>query len=86
MKLNIKAMTLTFAIVWGLGLFILTWWIILLDGASTTPTLISKIYRGYTFTPLGSLIGLLWGFFDGAFGGACIAWIYNNLVEKNQKD
>ncbi len=85
MKLNIKAMTLTFAIIWGVGLFLLTWWIILFDGPGTAPNLVSKIYRGYTITPLGSCIGFLWAFVDGAFGGACIAWIYNSLVGNNNK-
>jgi hypothetical protein len=85
MKLNIKATTLTFAIIWGVGLFLLTWWMILMDGPSTDPNLISKVYRGYTITPLGSLIGFLWAFVDGAFGGACIAWIYNSLVGNDKK-
>lgn len=83
MKLNIRAMTLTFAVVFGLGLFLLTWWVILFDGISTDPNLISTIYRGYSFSPLGSLIGFAWAFADGAVGGACIAWIYNLLVERN---
>lgn len=85
MKLNVKATILTFAIVWGVGLFLLTWWMILMDGPSTDPNLISKVYRGYTITPLGSLIGFIWAFVDGAFGGACIAWIYNSLVGNDKK-
>jgi hypothetical protein len=84
MKLSIKATSLAVAIVWGIGLFLLTWWIILFDGASTAPNIISKIYRGYTITPIGSCVGFLWAFIDGAFGGACIAWIYNSFVG-NQK-
>ena len=56
-----------------------------MDGPSTDPNLISKVYRGYTITPLGSLIGFLWAFVDGAFGGACIAWIYNSLVGNDKK-
>lgn len=82
MKLNVKAMTLTFAIIGGIGLFILTWWIILFDGYSQQPNLLSMVYRGYTFTPVGSIIGLFWGMVDGAIGGACIAWLYNMLLQK----
>jgi hypothetical protein len=82
MKLNVKAMALTFGIIWGLGLFILTWWIIFFDGASTDATFIGKIYRGYTITPLGSVIGLAWGLVDGACGGAIFAWLYNLLCPK----
>jgi hypothetical protein len=80
MKLNAKAFAVTCGLVWGLGLFCLTWWIIAFDGSSTAPTLIGKLYRGYTITPLGSFIGLVWAFFDGLAGGAVFAWVYNRLA------
>ena len=80
MKLNVKAMAFTGAIVWGVGLFLLTWWIILFDGASTDEVFIGKVYRGYQLTPQGSFIGLLWALADGFFGGAIVAWIYNLFV------
>ena len=82
MKLNVKAMALTLAIIFGLGLFLITWWIILFDGPNNNPNFISQIYRGYSITPAGSFIGLLWASIDGAIGGLCIAWIYNTLVSK----
>jgi hypothetical protein len=63
MKLDIKAFAITCGLVWGLGLFALTWWVIAFDGPSTGPTIIGRLYRGYTITPVGSLIGLVWGFF-----------------------
>lgn len=84
MKLNIKAMSLTMGIILGLSIFLLTWWVILFDGSSTDPNMISILYRGYSFSPFGSIIGLLWGFADGAIGGACIAWIYNTFASKNK--
>ena len=80
MRLNIKATALTCAILWGSGLFLLTWWIILLDGTSDAPTFIGKVYRGYSLTPLGSVLGLAWGFVDGLIGGAIVAWLYNTLA------
>ncbi|MFA5291618.1 MAG: hypothetical protein WC496_01140 [Phycisphaerae bacterium] len=70
MKLNVKAFALTFGLWWGFGLFFLTWWLIVFDGASSEATFIGRLYRGYTVTPLGSIIGLVWAFFDGAAGGA----------------
>ena len=57
MKLDVKAMALTLGLIWGFGLFILTWWIIFFEGATGEVTLIGRIYRGYTISPLGSLIG-----------------------------
>jgi len=77
MKLNVKAFALTCALVWGLGLFLLTWWIIAFDGATGEITFIGRFYRGYCISPTGSLIGLVWAFIDGLIGGAIFAWLYN---------
>lgn len=80
MKLNIKAFALTCALVWGLGLFALTWWIILFEGATGDVTMIGRLYRGYTISPIGSIIGLAYGFVDALVGGAVFAWLYNLLA------
>jgi hypothetical protein len=77
MKLHVRAFGLTCGIIWGLGLFLLTWWIIVFDGATGETTLIGQVYRGYSISPLGSLVGLAWAFVDGLIGGAIFAWIYN---------
>jgi len=58
----------------------ITWWIILFDGSTGEATLIGRVYRGYTISPIGSLIGLVWAFFDGLIGGAIFAWVYNLFV------
>lgn len=83
MKFDIKAFALSFGLIWGFGLFFLTWWIIAFDGSSTDPTFIGHIYRGYSVTPLGSVIGLVWAFFDGLIGAAIFAWLYNRLAARN---
>ena len=88
MKLNVKAFGLACGLVWGLGLFLLTWWILAFEGNSAGPTFIGRIYRGYTITPVGSMVGLVWGFLDGWIGGLIFAWVYNLLVDwcgKNAK-
>ena len=82
MQLNVKAFALTFGLVWGVGLFLLTWWIIFFDGATGEPTLIGQLYRGYTISPLGSVIGLIWALVDGLIFGALFAWLYNTLGQK----
>ena len=81
MKLNVKAFALTVGLFWGLGLFLITWWIIILDGASGETNIISSVYRGYNISSSGSFIGLLWGLIDGLIGGALFAWIYNKICE-----
>ena len=80
MKLNVKACAMTAALIWGFGLFALTWWIILFDGATGEVTIIGRLYRGYTISPIGSVIGLAYGFLDALIGGAIFAWLYNKLA------
>ncbi len=82
MKLNVKAFAIAVALVWGLGIFMGTWWIILFDGASSDMTSLGQIYRGFTITPLGSVIGMLWGLVDGLIGGAIFAWLYNLIAAR----
>lgn len=77
MKINVKVFAIATALWWGIGLFALTWWMILFQGPTSEPTLIGRVYRGYTVSPLGSLIGLAWGLVDGLIGGAMLAWLYN---------
>jgi hypothetical protein len=83
MKLNVRAFALTCRIVWGVGLFLLTWWIIVFDGASGEPTLIGRVYRGFTISPSGSFIGFVWAFVDGLIGAAIFAWLYNRIIARH---
>ena len=80
MKLDIKAFAVTCSLIWGFGVFFLTWWVIMFDGATGEITLIGRLYRGYSISPQGSMIGLLWALADGFVGGAIFAWLYNRLA------
>jgi len=80
MKLNIIAFALACGLLWGIGLFLFTWWAIAFDGASGEATLIGRLYRGYTISPRGSVIGIAWALLDGLIGGTIFAWLYNLLV------
>ncbi len=88
MKLNVKAFAFACAVVWGLGLFVVTWWIIILHGAADldsdtyTPPFIGLVYYGYSFTVVGSFIGLAWALIDGLILGLIFAWVYNLFVDK----
>ncbi len=86
MKLNVKAFALTCGLVWGLGLMMLTWWIMLFEGATGDVTFLGRMYRGYNISFTGSIIGLVWAFFDGAIGGAIFAWLYNLIASRISKD
>ncbi len=83
MKLNVLAFGLTCALIWGIGLFVLTWWIIAFDGPSPDAvTMIGRIYRGYTISGMGSVIGLAWALADGMIGGVVFAWLYNFISSR----
>ena len=83
MKLDVKAFALSCGLIWGFGLFALTWWIIAFDGATGERTLIGQLYRGYSISPAGSIIGLIWASFDGLIGGAIFAWLYNVIANRS---
>ena len=85
MKLDVKAFAMTCALVWGLGLFFLTWWIIVFEGATGEVTLVGRIYRGYSLSPMGSVVGLIWALLDGGIGGAIFAWLYNYLAARTRR-
>ena len=50
------------------------------DAATTEPTFIGSIYRGYTVTPMASVIGLLWAVPDAFIDGAIFCWLYDLLA------
>lgn len=84
MKLNVKAFAITGAILCGVGLFLITWWIIIFGDVPEGSTFVGRVYLGYSVTPLGSIIGLAWAAVDGFIGGALFAWLYN-LIASHSK-
>jgi len=84
MKFNIKAMALACGIFWGISMFMLTWWLIMVEGVGSG-FFISRFYVGYGISPMGSVVGLAYGFVDGSISGAIFAWLYNLIAAKMQK-
>ena len=82
MRLDIKTFALTCALCWGFGLFATTWWIMAFEGATGDATFLGHVYLGYSISPLGSLVGLVWALVDGLIGGAIFAWLYNTLADR----
>ena len=77
--MSIRAFALTAGIFGAATLFFIPWWLILTGNAEGPTTLVERIYIGYSFTPLGSVIGAIWGFVDFGVGGAIVAWLYNKI-------
>jgi hypothetical protein len=66
----------------GLGLFIMTVWL-LLEGGPTVGShlqLLSNYFIGYSVTWKGSLVGLFYGALTGGVLGWAIGFIYNRVV------
>ena len=80
--MSVRALGLTAAIFGSFTMFFLAWWMILTGNAEGPPTLFERIYLGYSFTPVGSVIGALWGFIDFGIAGVIFAWLYNFINMK----
>jgi len=80
-KLSPKALAVSFAVTWSICMFfsgiasMFGWCVKFVD-------VMSSIYIGLNSTLIGSIIGAVWGFFDGAVGGAMIAFFYNLALKK----
>ena len=80
--MSIRVFALTTAIFGAVSMFFLAWWLILTGNADGPPTIFERIYIGYSFTPIGSVIGAAWGFVDWGIAGAIFAWLYNWIKKK----
>jgi hypothetical protein len=81
MRLKPSALGIAIGVVWGVSLFATTW-ISYYTGYAKAflEALAVSIYPGYSISPAGSFLGLVYGFFDGLVSGAVIAWLYNRLA------
>jgi hypothetical protein len=81
---RIQARVLAFVggLIGGLGLFIMTVWLLLGDGPQVGShlQLLSNYFIGYSVTWQGSVIGLLYGALTGGVLGWTIGFIYNKVV------
>ena len=80
--MSIRALALTAGIFGAATMFFLAWWLILTGNADGPPTIFERIYIGYSFTPMGSVIGAAWGFVDWGIAGAVFAWLYNWIKKR----
>ena len=81
-RIHANILALIFAIICGLGLFVMTVWLLIKGGEHVGPhlELLGQYFIGYSVTWAGSVIGLFYG---AVFGGICgwlIGMIYNLIV------
>ena len=80
--LNTKILGLSLGLLFGIGMFIATNWLVLKDGEVVGPhlQLLSQYFIGYRVSFFGSLIGFAYGFAVGSLSGSLIGWIYNRIT------
>ena len=86
MKLNLKALAASLAILWGGCVFLVGLANLIWPGyAAGFLNLLASIYPGYHASrTLGDLIvGTLYAILDGAVGGLIFGWLYNYLGRKS---
>lgn len=86
LMLNAKVLGLALGVIFGLGIFVATNWLVIKGGARVGPHLIllSQYFIGYRVTFFGSFIGAAYGFALGTICGALIGWIYNKIAALRQ--
>ncbi len=82
MKLNVTAFAAAGGILWGASVFILTWLALWGYGNVDAASIAKAYYIGFTVSPVGSVIGAVYGFFDAGIACAIFALIYNKLTGK----
>lgn len=81
MKINIKALALSMGITWGLVVFLLTVWFLVMGYNGTFLAKLGSFYFGYSVSWFGSVIGFAYGFVDGILGGMLIGYLYNKFAK-----
>ena len=81
MKLNIKALALSMGITWGLVVFLLTIWFLVMGYNGTFLSKLGSVYLGYSVSLFGAVVGFAYGFVDGFFGGMLIGYLYNKFAK-----
>jgi hypothetical protein len=84
MRLRVRALGVAGGIVWGGYIFFATLWLIWFREGAILPMFVN-LYPGYASTYVGACIGFLWGFVDGFFCGALMAWLYNRFQKSFYK-
>ncbi len=78
LKLHVFPFGLALGIVWGVSVFLIGLYAMRGVGEAYV-NLIGSVYMGYGPTFLGSILGGIWGFFDGLISGIIFALLYNGF-------
>ena len=85
-RIKADALAVVCAVIGGLGLFVMTVWLVIKDGpqAGQHLQLLSNYFIGYSVTWPGAFVGLLYGAMTGGVVGWVIGRVYNGVVNARQ--
>jgi hypothetical protein len=86
-RLQTGVLTIVCALLGGVGLFVMTAWLLIKGGPQVGAhlQLLGNYFIGYSVTWQGSLIGLFYGALFGGVLGWSIGTIYNSIVAIRQR-
>ncbi len=81
MQINTKALALSIGVIWGLAIFLLTVWFLIMGYSGNLLAMLGSVYLGYSVSWFGAFIGLIYGFIDGLICGALLGFLYNKFAK-----
>ena len=86
-RLQTGVLTIVCALLGGVGLFVMTAWLLIKGGPQVGVhlQLLGHYFIGYSVTWKGSLVGLCYGALVGGVVGWAISTIYNGIVTLRQR-
>lgn len=87
MRIQAGVLALVCAVLGGVGLFLMTVWLLIKDGPEAGPHLglLGQYFIGYSVTWGGSVIGLFYGAVVGGIAGWVIGVVYNLVAGLRQR-
>jgi len=86
MKIDAAKFGFAFGIIYALVFFVIGILAAVFGWGTEIMGLMGELYVGFGPTPLGAVVGAVWGFVIGfAFFGSA-AWIYNRLIGRSEVD
>ncbi len=85
-RIHARVLAVVLATIFGLGLFVMTVWLVVKGGPDPGPhlQLLEQYFIGYSVTWVGSFIGLFYGALAGAAIGWFIGLVYNRVAGVRQ--
>ena len=86
-RIKSDALALVCALIGGVGLFMMTAWLVIKDGSQAGQhlQLLSNYFVGYSVTWPGAFVGLLYGAMTGGVVGWAVGTTYNKVVSLRRR-